>query len=229
MMRLTFDTVAPHYFYLYVQPLHAAPLLPERLRAGLTIRPLESHEAEQVALVRPHNPVMAWFERGDICLGAHRGDELVGHIWLHFGPFDDVTSRIRFVPTPTDVVSWDLDIHVVPHERAGLVFAALWDAASELLRERGYEWTASYVSAFNGPSLRAHERLGARRVGTVVFFRLGPFQVTATSLEPRFNISFHPKMTPTIAVTVPELEAKPEFGRDRPLAEGTPPESNVGG
>ena len=204
MMALSFRTVVLQFFYLFVQPVRATPLLSERMRSGLIIRPLDPSEAQKATFVDPLSVVTERLERGDICLAAFRSDNLVGYIWLHFGPFKDTTSRCYFIPTPPDRVSWDLDIYIVMSERGGVVLVALWDAANELLRSKGCDWTASWISAFNGPSLRAHERLGARRVGTVVFLRLGFFQITAVTPRPFIHISFDPDRIPTIAVSAPD-------------------------
>ena len=227
--RLTFETIAPHFFYLLVQPVHAAPLLPERLRAGVTIRSIELGEANEVTFLRSLSEVKARLEGGDICLAAYRGDEFVGYFWLHFGPFVDEVSRCRFVPTPTDRVAWDYDLYILSHERGGIVLAALWDAANEVLRSRGYDWTESWISALNGPSFRAHERLGARRLGTVFFMRLGALQITLSSLPSHVHVSLNSARIPTIVVTAPELQEEPDLGGGNPLPNGTTPERNVGG
>ena len=204
LRTLSFGTVVFHLFYLHIQPVRATPVLSERLRAGLTIRPLETGEAEQAAFVVPINMVTAWFERGDTCLAAYRGDDLVGLMWLHFGPFDEVLVRCQFVPTPSDRVGWDFNLHVVSHERGGLVLAALWDAANHFLRARGCDWTASATSVFNSGSLRAHARLGAHHVGSAFFLRLGPFQITVATLPPFVHFSLHPAQIPTIYVAAPD-------------------------
>ncbi len=227
--RLTFETIAPYIFHLLVQPVHAAPLLPEHLRAGVTIRSIALGEANEVTFLRSLSELKARLEGGDICLAAYRGDEFVGYFWLHFGPFVDEVSRCRFVPTPTDRVAWDHDLYILSHERGGIVLAALWDAANEVLRSRGYDWTESFVSALNGPSLRTHERLGARRLGTVFFMRVGALQITLSSLPSHVHVSLNSARMPTIVVVVPELEEEPAVGGGRPQPDGTMRRPNVGG
>jgi hypothetical protein len=50
------------------------------------------------------------------------------------------------------------------------------------MRARGVRWTISRVSAFNAESIRAHQRLGARRTGWALFFLCGSLHFTLTSL-----------------------------------------------
>lgn len=204
LLKLSFGTVALHLFYLYVQPVRGKPLLSERWRAGLEVRPVARDEADKVAFVQSLAEVTARLERGDLCLAAHRGDDVVGYFWLAFGPFDESEVRCRFVPTPADRVGWDYDLHVPPRERGGVVFAALWDGANAALGASGRAWTASQVSAFNGASIRAHRGLGAQRVGSVLFLCLGPVQLTVATVAPFLHLSLRAGAAPTIVVAAPE-------------------------
>jgi hypothetical protein len=49
------------------------------------------------------------------------------------------------------------------------------------MQARGVRWSISQVNAFNVESMRAHQRLGARRIGWALFVLLGSLQWTLTS------------------------------------------------
>lgn len=213
LAKSTRGAVNFHLWHVFVQPVRGSPLLPERWRTAFTVRPLalsdadRCHDENSFLVLQPKAPLgefRARLGRGDICLAVFRADRIVGHIWLCFDPFEESEVRCRFVPTPGDCIAWDSNLYIAEHERGSIALAALWDAANALLRERGLSWTASQTSAFNAPSLRANEQLGARRVGSVLFCELGPCQLTISTMPPHIHLSLGRSSAPEIAVAAPD-------------------------
>ncbi|MEM9386263.1 MAG: GNAT family N-acetyltransferase [Pseudomonadota bacterium] len=138
-----------------------------------------------------------WRE-GSHCLAADHEGQFLGYIWLHFGAYVEDEVRCRFVPTPGDKAAWDYDVYVIPERRLGLGFVCLWDAANEYLRERGYEWSVSRVSAFNTPSIRSHERMGAKALGSAIFLTVFGMQMMFSSKAPYLHVSFSSANMPSM-------------------------------
>jgi hypothetical protein len=128
-------------------------------------------------------------ERGDICIAVTSDSKTEGVLWLSFEPFDETAVKALFVVNPKAGVAWASDIFIVDDARGGWIFAELWDGADAVLRERAFRWTASGTSAFNGPSLQSHERLGAYRIGRILYVLFGSMQVTFSSLRPHFHVA----------------------------------------
>lgn len=186
--RLSGGRADIEFHRLMVQPVRRGTVLPPRLRGSLTVRRLGAEEPEIASALSRAEDLGPRLARGDGCLAAFRDGRLVGYLWLCFGVFEEPDSRCRFV-LPAGPGAWDYDMFVAPDERGGPVFAALWDAAWDLLRERGIAWTASRISGFNDLSLRSHVRLGARPVGWLALLRLGAWQGYAGSLPPYAALS----------------------------------------
>lgn len=186
--RLTRGSARIEFHRLMVQPVRDGPSLPPRLRGGLTVRRLEAGDPAIASALSRADDLGPRLDRGDSCLAAFRDGRLVGYLWLCFGVFEEPDSRCRFV-LPAGPGAWDYDMFVAPGERGGPVFAALWDAARDLLRERGIAWTASRISGFNDLSLRSHARLGARPVGWLALLKVGGWQGFAGSLSPYLAVS----------------------------------------
>jgi hypothetical protein len=175
--------------YVYwAQPVPAEPLMSTR-RAAVTIRLLRPGDAELSQIPRDARRIDLRFANGDLCLGAVRGERLAGYMWLSTGPYEEDEVRARFEPAPEGRAAWDYDIFLLPEERGGLTFARLWDAAYGLLRERGYGWCISRISAFNLASSASQARMGARRLGWGIFIVLFRYQLMLSSITPFLHLS----------------------------------------
>jgi hypothetical protein len=198
LRTVTRGIVQIHYKYIIVQPVPEKPLLGGRT-GSLVVKTLRGEKLVQEferdhdgAFSRPPKSLERTRHRvdqGDICFVASRDSRILGTLWLCFGTFDETEVRCDFVVSPEIRLAWDYNLYIVEDARGGLLFAALWDAANEELRKLGYQGTATMTSAFNGPSLQAHSRLGARRIGGVLFFSVGPLQLAFSSLRPRVHFS----------------------------------------
>jgi GNAT superfamily N-acetyltransferase len=178
-----------HCYFLVQQPVQERLLLPDHLRGGVSVRVLTAADTEIASALSRAEELGARLRRGDTCLAAFRDGRLVGYLWLCFCPFEDDETHCRFAPLQGAGGAWDYDLSVAPESRGGGAFAALWDAAWEVLRREGYSWTASRVSAFNDRSLRAHRRIGAVATGTLLVLRAGHAAAILSSLRPVLRLA----------------------------------------
>lgn len=187
LRRLTGNRLDLGWHWLMTQPVPAGTLLDERWQRGIDVRPLDLAAAGRHGALSQAGDLDRRAARGDICIAAFQGGQLAGHLWLSFAGFDDEETRCSFRPVAGG--AWDFDLSVRPASRGGPVFAALWDAAASVLRERGCRWSASRVSAVNDLSLRSHRRLGAQPVGWFLVLRLGACRVILASMAPRLRFT----------------------------------------
>ncbi len=191
-------------YYLMAQPVVDRPWLPRRGH-GLEIRILRPGDPALATLPRPA-PRLERQPRGEaVCFGAFRpgAAQPLGHLWLLPGRHREEEHRclLRAPPSPRCIL--DVDVYVAPEARGGFVFAHLWDTANAWLREHGVQWTLSRISAFNPGSLRAHQRLGARRVGSLFFVQAGTLEILLTGRRPFVAISRSRSKAPEITIHPP--------------------------
>jgi hypothetical protein len=152
-------------------------------------------------LDRPSAVLEARFAQGAKCLVATTREEvLAGCLWYVTGPYDEDEVRVRFVPLPRGAAAWDFDVTIMPQYRMGRLFGQLWGRAMCELSSTGVRQTMSRISAFNGPSLAAHRRLGGRIVGSAWFLCVGRVQFMGSSLSPRFHVSWREGQRPVLAI-----------------------------
>ena len=149
---------------------------------------------------RPQEIIRSRFAQGARCLAAANKGRLAGFLWFVVGPYDEDEVRVRFVPLPQGRVAWDFDVMVKPEYRMGRLFSYLWACAGAELRTGGVEHTISRISAFNAASLAAHQRLGARVVGSVFVLGVGSWQLMRTSFAPRWQVSLRPEHRPVVTI-----------------------------
>lgn len=178
-----------HCYRLVTQPVRPTGLLPDHLRGSLEVRVLEPDDPARARALSQPTDLPRRQARGDTCLAAFQDGRMVGHLWLCFAPFDDDETLCRFVPREGEGGAWDFDLSVAPESRGGAVFAALWDGAWPALRQGGYAWTASRVSAFNDLSLRSHARIGARPAGSFLVLRAGGCRAVFATLRPYLRLA----------------------------------------
>ena len=107
----------------------------------------------------------------------------MGYQWFSLCSYVEDEVRCVFKLEPQCGCAWDFDVFVAPAARAQPVFLRLWDTCNGLLREAGIAQTLSRISAYDGASLRAHERMGARRIATAAFLRWGWVQVSSSACD----------------------------------------------
>jgi hypothetical protein len=190
-------------YYLAAQAVPTEPRLPTHLGRHIAIRSISEGDSALQSFPVPSAVIEARFRQGAICLGAFKGDELMGYAWLLTGPYEEDEVRTRFVPLPAGRAAWDFDVYVEPRYRLSLVFLRLWDSVHDYMRAHGVAWSMSRISAFNIMSLMAHKRLGAQIVGSAIYIILGPCQVMWSTVQPFFHISLRATSVPTVHVCAP--------------------------
>ncbi|MEQ8660637.1 MAG: hypothetical protein RLW62_07460 [Gammaproteobacteria bacterium] len=209
--KLSLGLVEFDYRYLLMQPVPERSLLRGRTPGGFTMAVLagdallaadaRDHDAAFSREPRDHARFLRRVQRGDVCFAAMRDERAEGVLWLTFETFDESDVKAVFRVHPAHGMAWDSNLYIMPDARGGFIFALLWDAANAWLRERGYRWVATQTSAFNGPSLQAHQRMGSRRIGWMLYVLIGRWQVTSSSLRPRLDL--RAPRAPALVYTIP--------------------------
>lgn len=194
---------AVHRYLLVAQPVPEAPLLPDRRGKSIVVRQLDPQDPLLLTLPLDAAVLAYRASQGAICFGAFKDQAIIGCLWLCLSTYNEDEVRCRYSLSPSDRVSWDFDVYLLPEHRSGLGFARLWDEANAYLRERGIAFSWSRISAFNPTSLTSHARLGARVAGRATFLRLGRCQVMLASLPPRWHLSFRQADRPSITLRKP--------------------------
>ena len=186
-------------YRFWSQPVPEARLMPRRASA-VTVRTLERGDSLLAQIPRDPDLIATRLANGDICLGAARDGRLLACMWLAIGVYEEDEVRARFEPRPTGRAAWDYDIFILPEHRGGLLFARLWDAAYELLRQRGCQWSLSRISCFNLVSSASQARMGARPVGWGVFLVLFNCQLMISSVAPWLHFSLPGSRGPALRI-----------------------------
>lgn len=164
--------IAYRRYQLIAVPRAAMPPMPR----GHAARPLGDREIRHVApdLELSDATIDFRLRQGMTCIGAFRGERLLGVTWLTDRPFDEDEVAVRFVPPPG--AAWDTGLYLRPEERGGRGFAALWAGTADWLGARGLAWSMSRITDYNDHSWRAHARMGARLVDSLTALRIGDRQ-----------------------------------------------------
>lgn len=195
---------ACYLYHFLAQPVATQPLVPDRLRRSIEVRQIDLGDFTILSQLPLTTEVVIYRKRQNAtCLCALKQDQVLGCIWLCIGPYEEDEVRCLMVPVPSGQVSWDFDLYLHPAHRLGLGFASLWDGANGYLRDHGVQWSVSRVSCWNKPSLAAHARLNAQRVGSALFVRLGNMQFMLSSLRPFAHLSRSSRKVPKLTLAVP--------------------------
>jgi GNAT superfamily N-acetyltransferase len=118
---------------------------------------------------RPSAVIASRFAQGAVCIAAERANRLLGFLWLCPVQYAEDDVRCVFVLPQSAETWWDFDVWVQPDQRNGTVFAKLWQAAHDYLRQAGGRWTCSRLTRGNAGSIGAQGRLGATTIGHALF------------------------------------------------------------
>lgn len=191
--------IALYRYLFFAQPVPAeAPPAPRRAARFPAVREVGPQDALCAHFPRAPAVIEGRYAQGSHCLAAEQDGEFIGYLWLQLGPYLEDEVRCRFVPGPEGRAAWDYDIFLVPERRLGRGFVYLWQAANDFMRERGIRWTISRVSAFNTQSIRSHQRLGARLLGSAIFLKVLSAQVMLSSRRPFVHVSSGAASVPTV-------------------------------
>ena len=203
LLRRLSRRMEAHRYYLLAQPVGQNRLLPANLRHAIRVEQARADAAILTRSGRPDEELRARAQAGAVCFVAYQDDEPSGFLWLHPGPHEERTHPCVLQPAPSGQAWLDLDIVILPHARHSLTFAALWDAANAYLREQDASWCQSRISAFNAHSLRAHQRLGARIIGSLTFVQLGRWHLVLGGPAPRIHLSAPDRGKPIVQLRAP--------------------------
>jgi hypothetical protein len=187
LLRRLHPRVGLVLYDLMSQPITDRPLLPAGLARHLSYRELAADSAEVSAMPARHDVKVSRFAQGAVALGVFRKDELIGYVWFCKGRYIEDEVRCIYEMREPDKSVFDFDLVVLPSARMGLGFGALWHCANQYLVARGVTTSFSRVTRFNVASMRAHERLGARRLGSVLFVQVGRFEAMLATVAPRWS------------------------------------------
>lgn len=187
-------------YYFTVQPVTPPPEDRWRRTGSFALSWVDAGSPLLAEAERPADVIRSRFAQGARCLAAANDSGLAGFLWYVPGPYLEDEVRARFLPAPAGQSAWDFDVMVLPQYRMGRLFSYLWAAAGAELAAAGIRHTISRISAFNAASLASHRRLGATIVGSAVFVCIGRVQFMASTLAPRWNVSWRDDQRPTVVI-----------------------------
>jgi len=206
LARLLSPEAVLERLFLVAQPVPRTRAVSLRRGQAIHVRPLPPGDPALATFTRVPAEISDRFAQGAICLGAFRGEELLGWLWFTTGAFRDHTHPVAFELTPAATTAWDFDVYVRPEARLTATFARLWEAAFDTLRSQGVGQTLSAISAYNPASLRAHRRLGMAPFGSLLVLRLGPLRaVVSRRFRPHWQLSLRPGFRATFRLDAPAL------------------------
>ncbi len=157
--------------YVFVeQPVHGLPKAISAFQPAVYLK-----DDPRLAALWPARGVRKYrFAQGARCLVVAQHGRLAGGIWFTDQRYveDEVRATYRIAPAH----SWDFGLLIDPHYRATRAFAALWGAAADDLAARGKQSSLSRIADYLAPSLLAHARMGAKRLGAATFLNIGAKQ-----------------------------------------------------
>jgi GNAT superfamily N-acetyltransferase len=190
-------------YYFVAQPIPASALLAESPGRTISIRRVEVDDPLVAQFPRPREVIAARFQMGAACFAAEREGRFIGFAWIKEAEYREDEVRCRFVLEPATRAAWDFDVYIDPAFRFGRTFARLWDHVNQWLREHGYRWSLSRISAFNADSLAAHRRLGMRSIGSATFVCAGALQLTLIGQAPFVHLSWRDDDVPAVRLRPP--------------------------
>jgi hypothetical protein len=191
-----------HRYCFVAQPVPVDQLVPASRARSTIVRVVTAEDPLVGCFPRRRDVIARRFATGATCIAAERDGKFVGFIWLTESQYDEDEVRCTYVLEGR--AAWDFDVHIEPQFRSGRTFARIWDSANAWLREHGYRWTLSRISAFNPGSLAAHRRLGVQPLGTATFVRLGASQVALFSRIPFVHFGWRSDQIPVLRLRAPQ-------------------------
>lgn len=193
-------------YYFVAQPVSASALVAESSGRAIVIRRVDADDPLVAQFPRPQEVIAARFRMGAVCFAAEREGQFIGFAWLKEDQYSEDEVRCLFLLDPVEHAAWDFDVYIDPAFRFGRTFARLWDHVNQWLRERGYRWSLSRISAFNADSLAAHRRLGMRSIGSATFVCVRTVQLTLVGQAPFVHLGWRCDDVPTLRLRAPRYD-----------------------
>jgi len=187
------------FYYLYSQPIKKAKE-PERVEARqvFCFEWLEEFDDRVLSIPRPEGVLRERFRQGSKCLLATRESAVVACAWFAFDRYHEDEAVCTYDFSADAKAIWDFDVFVFPEYRLGRLFMRLWQKASADLANEGYEKSLSRITAYNRRSISSHERMGAKKVGRIVFLKIGSFQLGFHPLSPWISLYWPSRAKPVV-------------------------------
>jgi hypothetical protein len=192
-----------HRYYFVAQPVADHASIGNAHRSSMVIRRIQQGDAIVRQFPRPPQVIAQRFAMNATCIVAEKAGRFVGFVWLKEREYPEDEVRCLYRLSPPEVAAWDFDVHIEPADRIGRTFARLWDAANAWLREHGYQWTVSRISAFNPESLAAHRRLGTQTIGSAIFVRMAGLQISLLDRAPFVHLGWREADAPVLLLGPP--------------------------
>lgn len=200
LLRHLHPRVGLIWYDLMAQPVSDKALLPAGLARNLSFRELAADSPEVAQMAARPDVKASRFAQGSTALGTFRKNELIGYVWFCTGRYVEDELRCVYEFAHPERSVFDFDLVVMPDSRMGVGFAALWQCANQYLTSRGVRTSYSRVTRFNLASRRAHQRLGAVRIGMLFALQIGPLEVMLASVRGRSRASVTFRRTPGIVL-----------------------------
>ena len=193
-------------YHFVAQPIPACALAPAT-NGSITVELATPGHPIVQQFPRPAHVLARRFAEGATCFAAIKNGTLMGFIWIKSDEYMEDDVRCLYSLEPRQVAAWDFDVWVAPDFRLSRTFVRLWDAANAFMRERGYRWSVSRISAFNPGSLSSHRRLGIVHLHSAIFLVLGRVQVSFFSCAPYVHLSASEQQYPVLKLRAPVTSA----------------------
>lgn len=185
LARSTAGTCRLRCYRVVAQPVQSAAA--EGIRTSsprIRTRLIEPEDTLIADFPRPASVIQQRFAAGGSCLCATYDEQFAGYLWMQRCSYREDEVRCDYIMVDSDRCAWDYDVYVCPERRLGKTFAVLWRDANTMLARQGIGWSMSRIAINNPASLRAHARLGARKIATLHFLSLGSAQLCISTLAP---------------------------------------------
>lgn len=196
-------------YYFVAQPVPETRWLSPRRGKAIEVRQIAESDPIVREFPRPDWVIPYRFKQGAVCLAAFKAGGFIGFLWLTLGAYQEDEVRCRYAPPAQAKAAWDFDVYLAPEHRLGVAFLRLWDEANSFFRAREINWSLSRISAFNRGSVLSHARMGATRLGSAVFLRIGSWQIMVAAIPPYFHLSTYPGSFPTLVLS-PQRQSNAE-------------------
>jgi hypothetical protein len=188
---------------IYAQPIGMGVYATVRDDTLTQVVEVPAEDALVHAFPRPADVIAMRYAHGAHCYAALVKEHFAGYIWVSRAIHDEDEVRTRYVLVDSASCAWDFDVYVEPDRRLGRTLGRLWKSVDERLAAQGVRWSFSRISRFNAPSISAHQRLGARKVGSATFMVCGALQLMVASLRPWLHLSLRERSRPALRLRPP--------------------------
>lgn len=200
---------------IVVQAVRTTPFLPHSIASRYIYRTLGPDDDLLKQMPVRREIIANRIAQGSQCIAVFTKDEIVGYGWIAKRAYYEDEVRCVFQLPDPDLAVFDFDIYIYPSKRMGFGFAALWDGINKTLRGSGFQYTYSRIFRFNKRSMKSHESLGARKVGSTTVLKLHKLELMMSTLHPFVGITTQAGKSVQIRLPATPIGLKRESNSDR--------------